>query len=77
MTNIKVFTTKFCPYCISLKEFLKEHNIEFQEVNVENDEQGLKEMVEKSGQMGVPVTVIDGNVVVGFDRERIKKLLNI
>lgn len=74
---VKVFTTKTCPYCLSLKEFLKEHNIEFEEIDVSVDEKGREEMIEKSGQMGVPVVEIEGQIVVGFDKEKIVELLNI
>ncbi|MBZ9572974.1 thioredoxin family protein [Patescibacteria group bacterium] len=77
MTKVKVFTTQICPYCVALKEFLKEHNIEFEEINVSEDLKAQKEMIEKSGQMGVPVVEIDGEIVVGFDREKITKLLII
>ena len=74
---VKVFTTKTCPYCLSLKEFLKEHKIEFDEIDVSVDEKGREEMIEKSGQMGVPVVEIEGQIVVGFDKEKIVELLNI
>ena len=77
MAKVRVFTTSFCPYCVALKEFLKEHNIEFEEVDVSENEEAQKEMIEKSGQMGVPVVEIDGEIVVGFDKERISQLLNI
>lgn len=77
MPKIRVFSTQFCPYCVTLKEFLKEHGIEFEDIDVSQDKEALKEMVEKSGQMGVPVADIDGQIVVGFDREKICKLLNI
>jgi glutaredoxin len=60
-----------------LKEFLKKHNIEFEDIDVSKDEKALKEMIKKSGQMGVPVVEIDGEIVVGFDKEKICKLLNI
>ena len=66
-----------CPFCYVLKEFLREHKIEFEEIDVSKDERAAKEMIEKSGQMGVPVTEIDGQIVVGFDKEKISKLLNI
>lgn len=74
---VKVFSTPVCPYCTSLKDFLKEHNIDFKEINVAEDEKGRKEMIEKSGQMGVPVIEIEGQIVIGFDKERISQLLNI
>lgn len=75
--NIKVFSTPTCSYCVTLKEFLKEKNIQFQDIDVSKDEKSLEEMIQKSGQMGVPVIDIDGNIVVGFDKEKIVKLLNI
>jgi len=74
---VKVFSTSNCPYCFTLKEFLKEHNIEFEDIDVSQDKKALDEMVQKSGQMGVPVVDIDGQIVVGFDREKICKLLDI
>jgi len=74
---IKVFSAPGCPYCFTLKEFLKQHDIEFEDIDVSKDENALKEMIEKSGQMGVPVVDIDGQIVVGFDKEKISKLLNI
>ncbi len=74
---VKVFTTKVCPFCISLKEFLKQHNIEFEEFDVAEDAEARKEMIEKSGQMGVPVIEIDGKIVIGFDKAKISELLGI
>ena len=77
MPNIKVFSTEFCPYCVSLKEFLKEKNIEFQAIDVTEDLKAQEDMIEKSGQMGVPVVEIDGQIIVGFDREKISQILGI
>lgn len=74
---IKIFSTSVCPYCVTLKEFLKEHNIEFEDINVSEDKKALEEMVKKTGQFGVPVIEIDGQIIVGFDKEKISKLLNI
>lgn len=75
--KIRVFSTVGCPYCIALKMFLKEKNIEFEDIDVSKDEKVLEEMIKKSGQMGVPVIDIDGQIVVGFDKEKISKLLHI
>ncbi|MBD3282143.1 MAG: NrdH-redoxin, partial [Candidatus Portnoybacteria bacterium] len=66
-----------CPYCVTLKEFLKEHDIKFEDIDVAENEIARKEMVDKTGQMGVPVIEIDGQMVVGFNQEKIKELLNI
>jgi len=74
---VKVYSTPGCPYCFTLKEFLKQHNIEFEDIDVSKDKKDLDEMVKKSGQMGVPVIEIDGAIIVGFDKEKISKLLNI
>ena len=75
--KIRVFSTSACPYCLTLKEFLKEHNIEFEDIDVSKNEVVLKEMVEKSGQMGVPVLDINGQIVVGFDKKKISEILNL
>lgn len=77
MKKVRVFSTKFCPYCVTLKEFLKEHNIVFEEIDVSENKQAADEMIQKSGQMGVPVIEIDDQMIVGFEKEKISKLLNI
>lgn len=77
MKKVRVFSTPGCPYCYTLKEFLKEHGIEFEDIDVSTNEEAAKEMIEKSGQMGVPVVEIDGQIVIGFDKEKICQLLNI
>lgn len=74
---MKVFSTPACPYCVTLKEFLKEHKIEFEDIDVSQDKKALDQMVKKSGQMGVPVVEIEGQIIIGFDKEKISKLLNI
>lgn len=77
MPKVIVYSTPTCPYCVALKEFLKEKGVEFEDFDVSQNEKALQEMVEKSGQFGVPVIDIDGEIVIGFDRERIEKLLNL
>ncbi len=77
MPNVKIYSTPTCPYCLTLKEFLEEKGIKFEDIDISKDVSAKKEMIEKSGQMGVPVVDIDGEIVVGFDREKICKLLNI
>jgi glutaredoxin len=59
------------------KQFLKENNIEFQNLDVSGDQLAADEMMAKSGQMGVPVLDIDGEIIVGFDQERIKSALGL
>jgi glutaredoxin-like YruB-family protein len=74
---VKVYSTPACPYCFTLKEFLKEKGIDFEDIDVSKDEVALQAMVQKSGQIGVPVIEIDGQIVVGFDKEKISRLLKI
>jgi glutaredoxin-like YruB-family protein len=74
---IKLYSTKFCPYCVSLKAFLEQKNIDFKEVDVSEDQAAQDEMIKKSGQMTVPVLEIDGEMIVGFDRDKICKILKI
>jgi glutaredoxin-like YruB-family protein len=76
-SKIRIFSTPSCPYCVTLKEFLKHHEIEFEDIDVSKDEKAAEEMIQKSGQMGVPVVDVDGQIVVGFDKPKIVKLLNI
>ncbi|HIG95522.1 TPA: NrdH-redoxin [Candidatus Woesearchaeota archaeon] len=75
--NVIVYSTSHCPYCIKLKDFLKENNVKYVEYNVEEDKDKANEMVEKSGQMGVPVIDIDGTVIVGFDKQAVAKALRL
>ena len=75
MAKIKVYSTPTCPWCHKAKDFLKEKGIEFEDINVAEDEKGRSEMVEKSGQMGVPVLEVNGEVIVGFDQAAVEKAL--
>lgn len=74
---IKVYSTPTCTYCVTLKKFLDGKGIKYESVDVSQSEKDLQEMVDKSGQMGVPVIDIDGQIVVGFNRNKIVELLNI
>ena len=73
--KVTVYSTPTCPYCINVKKFLKDSNIDFEDIDVSSDTEKAREMVEKTGQMGVPVVDIDGTVIVGFDKEAIEKAL--
>lgn len=75
--KVTIYSTPTCPYCRLEKDFFKENKIAFVEVNVAEDTQAAQEMIMKSGQSGVPVTLVDGKVVVGFDKPALKKLLSI
>lgn len=75
--KVRVFTTPMCPFCYVLKEFLREHKIEFEEIDVSKDEKAREEMIKKTGKMEVPAIEIDRQIVVGFDKKKIVQLLNI
>ncbi len=77
MKSVKVYSTPTCPYCIRLKQFLKENNVVFEDIDVAADRSAADEIVERTGQMGVPVVDIEGELIVGFDRERIKHALGL
>lgn len=75
--TVKVYTTLACPYCYTLKEFLKEHNIEFEDIDITKDEKIKDDIIKRSGAIGAPIIEVDGELIVGFDRAKIVKLLGI
>ena len=75
--KVKVYSTPTCPYCIRVKQFLKDGAVVFEEIDVSRDQDAAQDMIKRSGQMGVPVIDIDGVLIVGFDKEKIKKILGI
>jgi len=75
--SVKIYSTPACPYCIKAKEFLKQNGIKFEDIDVSKDRKAAVEMFEKSGQTGVPVLDINGKIIIGFDKEAIKKELDI
>jgi glutaredoxin-like YruB-family protein len=75
--NVKVYSTSTCPWCMQAKQFLKENKIEFQNFDVSGDQLAADEMMAKTGQMGVPVLDIDGEIIIGFDKEKIKQALGL
>jgi glutaredoxin 3 len=77
MHKVKVYSTSTCHYCIMLKEFLKKNNVQFENVDVGINRQASQEMMDKTGQMGVPVLDIDGQIIVGFDKDAISSALGI
>lgn len=77
MKKVNIYSTPTCTYCNMAKDFFKEKGVEYTEFNVATDMEKRKEMVEKSGQMGVPVIDIEGELTVGFDREAISKALGL
>jgi glutaredoxin-like YruB-family protein len=74
--QVIVYSTSTCPYCTMAKDYLSGKGVKFEDVNVSNDRQRAMEMIQKSGQMGVPVLDIKGKIIVGFDRPRIDAALS-
>ena len=73
---IKVYSTNSCPWCVKAKNYLSSLNVEYVDLNVQEDMAAREEMVSKSKQMGVPVLDINGEIIVGFDRNAIDSALN-
>lgn len=74
---VKVYSTPTCPYCEMVKDFFKKNNVEFEDINVAMDSEAAEEMIEKSGQSGVPVIDVNGKIIVGFDKEALKRVLKL
>ena len=74
--KVVIYSTPTCPYCKRAKEYLSRKGISYQEYNVAVDKDKAKEMIQKSGQMGVPVIIVDSEVVVGFNQVQLDKLLS-
>lgn len=77
MRTVIVYTTPACPWCNKVKDYLKNKRVPFREVDVMVDSTGAREMVAKSGQRGVPVVDIEGNIIIGFDQGSIDRLLDL
>jgi glutaredoxin-like YruB-family protein len=77
MAKTIVYSTQTCPWCHRAKDFLKKHNIKFEDKDVAGDAAARTELMQKSGQMGVPVLDIDGTIIVGFDQQAIEKALKL
>lgn len=77
MAKVRIYTTPICPYCFTLKEFLKDHGIEFEDIDISQDEKARDEIMAKTGKTEAPIIDIDGEIIIGFDREKIVQKLNI
>jgi glutaredoxin-like YruB-family protein len=73
--DIKVYSTSICPACDAAKKYLKDKGLVYEEYNVEYDEAKAIDMINISGQTGVPVIDINGNILVGFSKQRIDSLI--
>lgn len=74
---VTVYSTLACSWCNTLKSYLRQNGISFRDIDVSKDERAAAEMVRRSGQQGVPQSIIDGNLVIGFDKSKIDTLLEI
>ncbi len=75
--NVKIYTTPSCVYCRLAKNYFQQEGIQYSEVDVAADASAAEEMIEKSGQMGVPVLDIGGKIIVGFDQPAIRDALGL
>jgi len=75
--KVVVYGTPTCPFCTKVKEFLRENNVNFENIDVSIDPAKGEEMIKKSGQMGVPVIDIEGKIIIGFDKDAITKELGL
>lgn len=75
--KVTLWRTISCPWCHKAEELFKQHKIKFTNIYVDKDHKAAQEMIKKSGQMGVPVIDIDGQIIVGYDVDSIKKALNL
>jgi glutaredoxin-like YruB-family protein len=75
--KIIVYSTENCPFCVDAKDFLKKNKIAFKDINVNKDRKAAREMIQKSGQTGVPVIDVDGEIIIGFDQDKLKKALKL
>jgi len=75
--SVTVYTTPTCPWCTTVKNYLRKNGVRYTEVNVASDQNAAQSMVSKSGQQGVPQTEIDGQMVIGFDQMKLNQLLEI
>lgn len=74
--SVKVYSTPTCPYCTMAKKYLETKNISYENVDVSADRNAAAEMVNKSGQRGVPVLDINGNIIIGFDKDKIDSFIS-
>ena len=75
--RVTVYSAVWCPWCTKTKEWLKAHKVKFEVIDVDKDQKAAEELIEKSGQTGIPVTDIDGEIIVGYDVPRLSKALGI
>lgn len=75
--RVTVYTTPTCPWCTTVKNFLRKNGVRYTEIDVASDQNAAQSMVSKSGQQGVPQTEINGEMVIGFDQAKLNRLLEL
>lgn len=75
MVKITTYTLSWCPHCKALKEYLNAKKIEYENIDVEENEEETEDIIEKTGQSGFPIIDIDGEIIIGFDKDKIEILL--
>ncbi len=75
--KVIVYSTPTCPYCKMTKEYFVKHKVVYQDIDVSADQKAAEEMIQKSGQMGVPVIEVEGKIIIGFDQKRLAELLGL
>lgn len=75
--KVKVYTSSSCPYCMKVKKFLKENNVKFKEINISTHPGAAKELANRTGQTGVPVTLVGSRKIVGFNEDKLRRILKI
>jgi glutaredoxin-like YruB-family protein len=75
--RIVVFSTPNCPWCTKVKRYLRENKFRFRDVDIAKDEKAAKDVVRRTGQMGVPVVLVNNKPIIGFNKKELDKVLNI
>ncbi len=77
MAHVIVYTSTVCPWCVKVKDFLTKHSVVYEERNAQTNPSYAKELFDKSGGYGVPVTDVDGTIIIGFNVRKLKEALKI
>ena len=77
MKKVTVYSTPTCSFCVKVKKFLADNNVEYENIDVSTDQEKAQEMIEKTGQMAVPVIMVDEETIIGFDKTKLSELLGI
>lgn len=76
-SDVTIYSTPACGYCKKAKAFFADNDVEYTEHDVSDNKEKREEMVQKSGQMGVPVIIVNDEIIVGFDKDKLTQVLNL